>query len=209
MCWHRLRLKIFWVSICSITREHFFLLLYANLFPKLGESSFINQPNKVIWYAVKVLNKALSEDLTTKRDFPAVINYTKHFKRHILDRRLHVFQKIRDLDALSACCLEILAIGDYESFHTSQQTFGIADCISRLPVTDTSVNKTSTIDVNTSTDTVSDFFARNLPPSNSQPPQEPTSNSATIPRHLDKNLHTDKEWSHVEACYGATENCET
>ena len=81
---------------------------------------------RAICYASKVFSKAQTRYSATIRELLTVVNFTRHFKHHLLDqkftiitdhRALQWLHNFKDADALTARWLEKLAAFNYEIVH--------------------------------------------------------------------------------------------
>ena len=159
---------------------------------------------RIICYASKALNKAQSCYSTTKREFLAVVNYTKHFKHYFLGRRFKIMadhgalqwlHNFKEPDVLTTRWLEKLAAFEYEIEHRSGKSSGHADCMSRLPAQPAALNVTTITEICKDEENLS-------PPTGQEAPAHLSTNT-TIPRYSRREISTEKEQSEVHHGYNA------
>ena len=101
-----------------------------------------NGTESVICYASKSFSKAQSQYSNTKRELLAIVNFTRHFKLYLLERKfqnvtghraLHWFDNFEDPDGVTARWLEKLAAFEYETVHRSEKSVRHADSMSKIP----------------------------------------------------------------------------
>ena len=94
-------------------------------------------------YASKSFSKAQTRYSATKREFSAVVIFTRHFKLYLLGQKITIItdhralkwlHNFKDPDALTARWLEKFAAFDYEVVHRHGKLIGHADGLSRTPL---------------------------------------------------------------------------
>ena len=97
---------------------------------------------KVICYASKALSKSQTKYSATRREFLAIVTFTRHFRHYLLGRKctilsdhraLQWLHNFKDLDGMSARCLEKLASFDYTVSHRPGTSNNNADGLSTVP----------------------------------------------------------------------------
>ena len=96
-----------------------------------------------ICYASKAFSKSQTNYSATKREFSAIVNFTRHFKHYLLGRKyrdvtdhwaLQCLHNFKDPDGLPAPWLEKITAFDYEVQHRPGKTIGHAEGLSRIPI---------------------------------------------------------------------------
>ena len=98
---------------------------------------------QAICYASKAFSKSQANYSATKRELPAIVTFTRHFKHYHLGgkfkivtdhRALQWLHNFKDPDALTTRRLKKLAAFNYEVQHRPGKSVGHADGLSRIPI---------------------------------------------------------------------------
>ena len=98
---------------------------------------------RAICYASKAFSKSQTNYSATKREFLAIVTFTRHFKHYLLGRKFKIvtdhralkwLRNFKDPDGLTARWLETLAAFDYEVQHRPGKSINHADGLSRISI---------------------------------------------------------------------------
>ena len=98
---------------------------------------------RAICYTSKAFSKSQTNYSATKRDFLAIVTFTRRFKHYLLGRKFKIvtdhralqwLHDFKDPDGLTARWLEKLAAFHYEVQHRPGQGIGHANGLSRIPI---------------------------------------------------------------------------